>query len=435
MRDKLQATRLGRPAKPVVKPVGRGIRPGLFYAMFGILFATNVAAVLALLMSPDIAVLINGQTAATISAYEDRMADLRLEVDRLHSRQFAHTGDINIELQELAQQQEVLAEQHQYVKALADKAAELGIAPIANADDVKPPAPPDPAPAPATLSTSDAGQDAIDQAGHQVRQMMDESRGALAALSAEATTSTDTILTSLKAVGIKPDMPAAGSDDDAMGGPLLPPQPDADSSGNMVDEANAVVSALARFKDARLAIAEAPVHMPVAGPERISSGFGNRTDPFTGRQAFHPGIDFPWPTGTTVMAAGAGKVIFVGQINGYGNCIDIDHGGGIVTRYGHLSAVHASQGEMVETGTPIARVGSTGRSTGPHLHFEVRRNDQPVDPTFYLAVGKRLAHFLQPATATASTSAADVATPVPLAPLPAKADRRRQRFRRAAETR
>ena len=117
-------------------------------------------------------------------------------------------------------------------------------------------------------------------------------------------------------------------------------------------------------------------------------------DPFTGRLAFHPGIDFPWPTGTTVMAAGHGKVIFVGQISGYGNVIDIDHGGGIVTRYGHLSAFLIDQGATVDTGTPIARVGSTGRSTGPHLHFEVRRNDSPVDPTFYLAVGKRLARFL-----------------------------------------
>jgi len=404
--NKLQATRLGRPAKPQARPAAaRGIRPGFFYAVFGTLFATNLLAVLALLMSPDIAGLVNGQMAATLSGYQDRIEQLRLEVDRLHSRQYATTGDMNLQLQELAQQQEVLTEQHQYVKALADKAAELGIAPIANTDAARAPdAPATATTTPADLSTSDAGADAIEQAGHHVRQMMDESRIALAALSAEATSSTDQILGSLKQLGIKPDMPPASADDeDGMGGPLLPPQDTADD-GSMVDEANAVVTALARFKDARAAIAEAPVHMPVSGPpQRISSGFGNRTDPFTGRQAFHPGIDFPWPTGTPVMAAGEGKVIFVGQINGYGNCIDIDHGGGIVTRYGHLSAFIASQGEMVKTGTPIARVGSTGRSTGPHLHFEVRRNDKAVDPTYYLAAGRRLAHFMAPATTVAKT--------------------------------
>lgn len=397
MGNKLQATRLGRPSKPQAKPAHpRGIRPGFFYAVFGTLFATNLLAVLALLMSPDIAGLVNGQMATTLSAYQDRIEQLRLEVDRLHSRQYASTGNMNLQLQELAQQQEVLTEQHQYVKALADKAAELGIAPIPANDAAKAPdAPIAPTPAtPGDLSTSDAGPEAIEQAGHNVREMMDESRIALAALSAEATSSTDQILASLKQLGIKPNMPTASTDDDdGMGGPLLPPQDVADDS-NMVDQANAVVTALARYKDARDAIADAPVHMPVAGPERVSSGFGNRTDPFTGRQAFHPGIDFPWPTGTTVMAAGEGKVVFVGQINGYGNCIDIDHGGGIVTRYGHLSAFIATQGEMVKTGTPIARVGSTGRSTGPHLHFEVRRDDRPVDPTFYLAVGRRLARFL-----------------------------------------
>src|SRR6185312_6868108 len=153
--------------------------------------------------------------------YEDRLAQLRLEVDKLHSRQYTQTGDINLELQELAQQQEVLTEQHQYVTALADKAAEPGLGPIAPGKSAAT-APVPLAPKPATLTTGDAGRAAIEQAGHQVRAMMDDSRNALAAISAEATSSTDDILTSLQALGIKPDMPAA-DDSEAMGGPLLPP--------------------------------------------------------------------------------------------------------------------------------------------------------------------------------------------------------------------
>jgi murein DD-endopeptidase MepM/ murein hydrolase activator NlpD len=126
---------------------------------------------------------------------------------------------------------------------------------------------------------------------------------------------------------------------------------------------------------------------------RISSGYGNRRDPFTGGKAFHAGIDFPAPRGTAVLAAGEGEVTFVGQMSGYGNVVEITHGGGLVTRYGHLSAFLVKEGQLVKTGTPIAKVGSTGRSTGPHLHFEVRREDKTMDPMKFLAVGQRLQQF------------------------------------------
>jgi murein DD-endopeptidase MepM/ murein hydrolase activator NlpD len=406
LREELTAIRLGRPAQS--RRHAGGIRPRLFYGIFAALVATNVASLVALLISPDISALINGRTAATLAAYQDRIAQLRVDVDRLHSRQYAQTGDINLELQDLAQQQEVLTEQHQYVKALAQKAQELGIGPIGDASDNAEPPPVPLAPLPKRVSLEDptAGTAAIEQAGHQLRQMMDDSRTALAAISARANSATEEILASLKAVGIKPDMPA-DDESDGVGGPLLPPQPDAVDSENLVDQANDVATALARYKDARLAIEDAPIHMPVPANSRISSPFGNRVDPFTGRVAFHPGIDFPWPTGTTVRSAGAGKVIFVGQINGYGNAIDIDCGGGIVDRYGHLSAFIVKKGDMVDTGTPIGRVGSTGRSTGPHLHFEVRRNNVAVNPEPFLDLGRRLAHFIAPLPKSDSAPAAD----------------------------
>jgi murein DD-endopeptidase MepM/ murein hydrolase activator NlpD len=127
---------------------------------------------------------------------------------------------------------------------------------------------------------------------------------------------------------------------------------------------------------------------------RVSSNFGNRKDPFTGGRAFHAGIDFPAPRGTPVLSAGYGKVTFVGQRPGYGNTVEVTHGTGLVTRYGHLSAFIAKEGDIVSAGTPIAKVGSTGRSTGPHLHFEVRRQNVALDPGKYLAAGNRLAQFL-----------------------------------------
>jgi murein DD-endopeptidase MepM/ murein hydrolase activator NlpD len=110
--------------------------------------------------------------------------------------------------------------------------------------------------------------------------------------------------------------------------------------------------------------------------------------------AFHAGLDFGEPRGTTVLSAGTGEVSFVGQRSGYGNTVEIDHGNGIVSRYGHLSAFLVKEGQKVTTGTPVAKVGSTGRSTGPHLHFEVRRNDQAVNPLGFLEAGKVLEKYL-----------------------------------------
>ncbi|WP_055049277.1 M23 family metallopeptidase [Devosia sp. A16] len=370
------------PPKAIREP---GIRPGLFYSAFAALLGTNILTLVGFLMAPDIAALLNGQNDVVVSAYEDRIAQLRVEVDRLHSRQFAQAGDINLQLQELSQQQEVLLEQHQLVKQLAAKAAELGIETAAadstRDDDAAPVA--DIAPVAATGDLAEVSA--------SMTRMMDESRMALAALSVSATESTDTILDVLDGLGIKPSMPDGLTD--AVGGPYQPPVEGSDGSG-IVDDANDVYLALARFKAARGAIDLAPIHKPMDSLSRISSTFGNRKDPFTGGRAFHAGLDFPAPKGTTVLSAGYGKVTFVGEKSGYGNLVEITHLTGLVTRYGHLSAVLVKQGQVVNTGTPIAKVGSTGRSTGPHLHFEVRRKDVAVDPGKYLAAGKRLARFL-----------------------------------------
>jgi murein DD-endopeptidase MepM/ murein hydrolase activator NlpD len=217
--------------------------------------------------------------------------------------------------------------------------------------------------------------------------MMNDSRQALAALSDEASAKTDQIMGTLATIGIKPKLPSF--DDTAEGGPLLPPI-EGPETPSLIDDANDVAAALQRFAAAKSAAALAPVHRPVASMTRISSTFGNRKDPFTGRLAFHSGNDFAAPQGTTVLSAGAGTVSFVGQISGYGNVVEVTHAGGLITRYGHLSAFLVKEGDVVSTGTPIARVGSTGRSTGPHLHFEVRRADNAVDPARYLNAGRVL---------------------------------------------
>lgn len=126
-----------------------------------------------------------------------------------------------------------------------------------------------------------------------------------------------------------------------------------------------------------------PSIWPVTG--KLESGVGGRRNPFTGRgYEYHEGQDIDAAYGTPVQAAARGKVIIAGWQRGYGNVVYVDHGGGLTTRYGHLSEIDVTLGQSVTRGQTIGLVGSTGRSTGPHLHYEVRINNQPVDPKQYL---------------------------------------------------
>ena len=140
---------------------------------------------------------------------------------------------------------------------------------------------------------------------------------------------------------------------------------------------------LRTYEAALHARAMTPSIWPVAG--ELTDGFGGRSNPFGGGSfEFHTGQDIATLWGTPVMAAANGRVIFAGWQNGYGQIVIIDHGGGLTTRYGHLSHVDVLEGQKIGRGETLGRVGSTGRSTGPHLHYEVRINDEPVNPRQYL---------------------------------------------------
>ena len=116
----------------------------------------------------------------------------------------------------------------------------------------------------------------------------------------------------------------------------------------------------------------------------LSSGFGRRTDPFTGKPALHEGVDFAGKAGTGVIAVASGVVTWSGERYGYGKMVELDHGNGYVTRYAHNEENKVEVGETVEKGQVIARMGSSGRSTGPHVHYEVLRKGKPVDPKKYV---------------------------------------------------
>ena len=131
--------------------------------------------------------------------------------------------------------------------------------------------------------------------------------------------------------------------------------------------------------------ASIPGRAPIDGA-RFSSSFGNRMDPFNSHLGFHSGIDLAAPNGTPILATAGGRVIYAGEKSGYGQVVEIDHGNGLVTRYAHASRLAVREGELVLPRQHIADVGSTGRSTGPHLHMEVLENGSPINPAGYMAL-------------------------------------------------
>jgi murein DD-endopeptidase MepM/ murein hydrolase activator NlpD len=180
---------------------------------------------------------------------------------------------------------------------------------------------------------------------------------------------------------------------DAQGGPLLVLATAAD--GSVDPRFQRLGLSLARMDALERSLAKLPQVLP-ASLEYISSGFGYRADPFTGAGAFHPGLDFRGPTGAPIYAAAPGRVTFVGPRAGYGNCVEIDHGNGLLTRYAHMSRFRTHVGRQVGSGEVVGLIGSTGRSTGPHLHFEVRINDRPVNPRPFLEAAPNVFQKITP---------------------------------------
>lgn len=184
---------------------------------------------------------------------------------------------------------------------------------------------------------------------------------------------------------------ASATKPDGSGGPMLPPHPELDASDGLSAlqaRLGDIEQLIARLSDAAtlrsLALMRMPSRLPIEHAALVSL-FGNRDDPLTGRRAFHAGLDFAAGAGSTIRAAAGGTVAVAGFRPDYGWVVEIEHGNGLRTRYAHASRLWVRAGDVVAPGEPIAAVGSTGRSTGPHLHFEVLRNGEATDPRRYLA--------------------------------------------------
>ena len=175
--------------------------------------------------------------------------------------------------------------------------------------------------------------------------------------------------------------PAALKAPEGVGGPYVPLTPGADAFDRAAHDAAREIEAAHRLRELMPHI---PLRYPLIGEASMSSPFGYRSDPFLGRPALHPGVDLIQPPGSEIKATAVGRVVHAGPMGGYGNCVEVDHGNGVTTRYGHMSEVLVAEGQSVKAGDTLGRIGSTGRSTGPHLHYEVRVDGEPVDPERFL---------------------------------------------------
>ncbi|MEO7337311.1 MAG: M23 family metallopeptidase [Caldimonas sp.] len=192
-----------------------------------------------------------------------------------------------------------------------------------------------------------------------------------------------------KRIGVlQKDEPAARDKKAGSGGPMLPPRGPADDLSALDAQLSRIESQIALVSDAtaqrNLDAMRMPTRFPITGAELVSA-FGNRDDPIAHRHAFHAGLDFAAERGTPIRSAAGGRVAFAGFRSDFGWLVEIDHGNGLTTRYAHASRLLVDAGDVVVPGERIAMVGSTGRSTGPHLHFEVLRHGVHVDPKLYLA--------------------------------------------------
>ena len=176
----------------------------------------------------------------------------------------------------------------------------------------------------------------------------------------------------------------------ATGGPFVPVKPGQTDTSGFETQLNRINASSAQIDRVEQTILTVPLGSPVIGETDMTSPFGMRKHPIFRRMAIHTGIDLRGDTGEPVRATATGKVTIAGRQGGYGNMVEISHGNGLATRFGHLSSVGVKVGQVVRIGEIIGNIGSTGFSTGPHLHYETRVNGQPVDPQKFLRAGASL---------------------------------------------
>ncbi|MGA4552724.1 M23 family metallopeptidase [Methylorubrum aminovorans] len=324
--------------------------------------------------------------------YEERLGTLQRALDRSAAESVAARGSVESRLATLIERQALIEKRQGLLSGFGGAAASIDMpppapAPVADtAPQVRKPFP--------TPGLRMGGEDRVEIIGHDsaarlsrledaLQRVAEAQSRSVAGIARQAARSAERFRDLIARTGLSParfDAPPAG-----VGGPLVPLGTDAFESAladarRQIDEETHL----------RRVAAALPFRQPLPGDLTFTSSFGARLDPFTRGYALHTGVDMRVETGTPVQATAAGRVTAAEYAGGYGNMVEVDHGRGLVTRYAHLSGTAVSVGQRVEAGTVVGFAGSTGRSTGSHLHYETRIDGEPVDPQRFLRAGAQL---------------------------------------------
>jgi murein DD-endopeptidase MepM/ murein hydrolase activator NlpD len=367
-----------------LKPVAFWLAAGAFVVMAG----WSLATLAYFAFRDDVLKGLIAHQRAQQYAYEDRIAELRTQIDRTTSRQLLSQEQLQQKLDELARRQAALESRTDTLSGLADSAT-TGSVKSAPRGAVESPGRPAPlgdvilAPPP-----SSGKQSSLQEKLGRVEASLDRVEGrqtaALDRIEARYEGRARQIRSALDGLGLK--FNAVPS---ATGGPFVPVQmPPANES--FARSLTRLSIARARAEDLGNTLTFVPLRKPLTGELDMTSPFGVRIDPFVHEASMHTGMDFRGNIGDPIRATAAGKVVKAGWEGGYGQMVEIDHGEGLTTRYGHLSEIDVTVGQTVHIGQMIGHLGSTGRSTGPHLHYETRVNGEAVNPEKFLAAGATL---------------------------------------------
>lgn len=409
-------------------------------ALGGIAFlalsASYLGATAYLVLRDDLISAGTARQARNQQLYEDRISALRTEVDRITSGQMLDQRIMENKVAELMQRQQALSTRDGKLAPLLERASQLQPMPdmptentpkveqhsLFIPDDAvggrdfpdidpiitgpvpgrSPGAKPDRRAEAASLelrlsggvsgeSTLERSDKILAAISGNLHRIESEQDGKLRKLADAAYEKADNIIDRLNAAGLSIEAPGNGRA--AMGGPLIP----VSSPGTIVNafdmQLRNLDSALDRLERVHRSVSTLPLTNPAPG-NPVTSLFGVRRDPLLGTAAFHSGVDFRAAYGQAVKASAAGTVLKAGRFGGYGNMVEIDHGNGFSTRFAHLSRVLVRDGQHIAAGTVIGEAGSSGRSTGSHLHYEIRENGRAVNPVNFLKAGKQIEPLL-----------------------------------------
>lgn len=287
----------------------------------------------------DVLTRLIGEQTDLQSDYEGHIAELRAQVDRIMSQKFLEQDQVEWRVNALRQRQE-------RISSLLDKVEQKQATTLTDLEE------------------------RVDTRARQMHSVLAE-------------------------LGINTGHAAA---EEATGGPFLPSLPAQSAASAFEAQLYRINVGRAQIDRYRHTLVAVPVRQPLIGEIFMTSPFGMRKHPLLGRLAIHTGIDLRGDLGVPVRATATGKVTIAGRQGGYGNMVEISHGNGLATRFGHLSEISVKIGQVVRIGEMVGRIGSTGRSTGPHLHYETRVNGEAVDPQKFLRARLMLGDDLDPIT-------------------------------------